>query len=342
MLPDLTDEWVDEATEFDTVAELRADVRRRSETSAGVQAQMASRQGVLEEAAELVTVMPPETLVETEVRNRINDLAERLAEQRVSLEQYLGATGQDPDAFLEGVREGARKGVLADLALRAVAVDGKLEASDDDLEAELARLAERMGQKVEKARRDLDRGGLVEAVRSDLARGKALQFLVDHAEVVDEEGNALDLTLDADALWAYGRHRRSQRYPRQRRHRRHRRQRTRNSYALTRQKEHRADVHALRHREHQPGARVINDIWSRLLKDRIVFLGTPINDVVANLIVGAAAAPRERRPRQRHHASTSTRPAATSRDCSRSTTRCSTSRPTCRPSASVRPRRPPP
>ncbi len=202
VLPDLTDEWVDEATEFETVAQLRDDVRRRGEILGRAQAQMALRDRVLDAVAELVTVMPPETLVETEVRNRINDLAQRLAQQGVGLDQYLGATGQEPDAFIEGVREGARKAVLADLALRAVVAGEEIAASDDDLEAEIARLAERMGQKVEKVRRDLDRGGVLETVRSDLARGKALQFLVDHAEVVDEAGNPLDIALDADTLGA--------------------------------------------------------------------------------------------------------------------------------------------
>ncbi len=51
-------------------------------------------------------------------------------------------------------------------------------------------------------RRELERGGVLEAVRSDIARGKALQFLVDHAEVVDEEGNPVDIAIDADTLGA--------------------------------------------------------------------------------------------------------------------------------------------
>src|SRR5205814_335131 len=95
-----------------------------------------------------------------------------------------------------------RKAVLADLALRAVVAHEEISASDEEVEAEIVKLAERMGEKVQKVRRDLDRGGLLETVRSDLARGKALQFLVDHAEVVDEEGNPLDIALDADALGA--------------------------------------------------------------------------------------------------------------------------------------------
>jgi hypothetical protein len=63
------------------------------------------------------------------------------------------------------------------------------------LDVEIQRLAERVGQKADRVRKDLGKRGALEAVRSDLARGKALQFLVDHATAVDEEGNPVDLTL---------------------------------------------------------------------------------------------------------------------------------------------------
>ena len=79
------------------------------------------------------------------------------------------------------MRDGAARAVLADLALRAVVAQEAIEASDDEVDAEVERLAERLEQKVEKVRRDLERRGVLETVRSDLARGKALEFLVEHA-----------------------------------------------------------------------------------------------------------------------------------------------------------------
>ena len=92
------------------------------------------------------------------------------------------------------MRKGAARGVLADLALRAVIAQEAIEATDEEVDAEIQRLAERLEQKPERVRRDLEKQGALEAVRSDVARGKALQFLVDHATVVDEEGNEIDLT----------------------------------------------------------------------------------------------------------------------------------------------------
>ena len=194
ILPDLTDEWVDEASEFDTVEDLRADVRRRLELMQKMQAQMAVRDKVLDAAADLVPVEAPPSLVESETRRRVEDLAHRLSHQKVGLEQYLAATGQDPEAFVEEVRKGAARGVLADLALRAVNAQEAIEADDEEVDAEIQRLADRLEQKPERVRRDLEKQGALEAVRSDVARGKALQFLVDHANVVDEAGNEIDLT----------------------------------------------------------------------------------------------------------------------------------------------------
>ena len=103
--------------------------------------------------------------------------------------------GQEPQAFIDEVREGAVRAVLADLALRAVVTQEAIEVSDDEIDAEVVRLAERLEQKVEKVRRDLERRGVLETVRSDLARSKALEFLIEHTTVVDEEGNVIDLTL---------------------------------------------------------------------------------------------------------------------------------------------------
>ena len=195
VLPDLTDEWVDEASEFDTVDQLRADIRKRLEVVQKLQAQMAARDKVLEAVADLVPIPAPEVLVDDETRRRVEDLAHRLSHQNATLEQYLEATGHEPQAFIDEVRDGAVRAVLADLALRAVVAQEAIEPTDDEVEAEIVRLAERLEEKVEKVRRDLERRGVLETVRSDLARGKALEFLVEHSTVVDEEGNVIDLTI---------------------------------------------------------------------------------------------------------------------------------------------------
>jgi trigger factor len=195
VLPELTDEWVGEVTEFESVDALREDTRQRIEVVSKLQAQMAQRERTLDELASIVPVEPPEPLVQQEMERRLHDLVHRLEPQGLDIPGYLAATGQDQASFVAGIREGASKAVLVDLGLRAVVAQEAIEVNDEDLDAEIDRLAERLGQKPERVRRDLDKRGVLEAVRSDLARSKALEFVIDHATVVDAEGNAIDLTL---------------------------------------------------------------------------------------------------------------------------------------------------
>jgi len=193
VLPDVTDEWASEVSEFETVDELRADIRKRLELVNTVQVQMAARDKVLDAASELVTIDLSDALVQQEMEQRLHDIAHRLEAQGVTIPQYLETTGMDQQEFVQQVRVAAERGVRADLALRAVAAQEDIVATDDELDEEIARLAERLEEKPNKVRRDLERRGIVEAVRSDIAKGKALRHLVDHADVVDGAGNPVDI-----------------------------------------------------------------------------------------------------------------------------------------------------
>jgi trigger factor len=195
VLPDADDGWASEVSEFDTIAELREDARTRLDLYAKVQSQLLVRDKVLEAAAELVEVDSPEPLVAQEMERRLHDLHHRLEPQGVNITQYLEITGQDQEAFVANVREGATRAVKADLALRSVVEQENIEPTDADLDAEIERLAERVEEKPAKVRRDLEQRGALEAVRSEIAGGKALEHLVEHAPVVDESGNPVDLTL---------------------------------------------------------------------------------------------------------------------------------------------------
>ena len=149
VLPELTDEWVAEVSEFETVDALRDDVRQRLDLYARIQAQMLMRDQVLEAAAGLVTIDIPVTLVNAEMERRLHDVAHRLEEQGINMTipQYLAAIGADPNQYIEELREHATQGVRADLALRAVIVQEEISATDDELDAEIARLAEQLEEK---------------------------------------------------------------------------------------------------------------------------------------------------------------------------------------------------
>jgi trigger factor len=192
VLPDATDEWASEASEFDTVAELRGDLRRRMETVRRVEAQLRIRDQVVTALVDLVAEEVPDPLVNEEMQRRIHDLGHRLEARGTTLAQELDASGQTQEELVENLRTQSVQAVKADLALRAVADAESIEAEDTDIDVEVARLAERTGQKPAQVRRSLERAETLPAVRSDIRKGKALEWLVEHVDIVDEEGRPVD------------------------------------------------------------------------------------------------------------------------------------------------------
>ena len=200
-LPEVTDEWAAESSEFETVADLKADIEDRMSRVKLIQSQMALRQKSLEALSALVAEDEvPEVLVDSEVNERLHDLQHRLEAQKMSLNEYFQATGSTPDDLLAAVRVDADAAVKADLALRALVESEELTLSQEELDAEVATMAERMGTTAVELRRQLDTAGRTGAVRSELRKNKALEWLLDHVALFDEEGNPMsrdDLKADA-------------------------------------------------------------------------------------------------------------------------------------------------
>ena len=188
VLPDVTDEWAAEASEFETLEELRADIAERLRQRHVVQAQMALQQKTAEALVELVTEEIPEQLVAEELRERIHDLNHRLESQGMSLGQFLGATGRGEQEFLDELRAGALQSVKVDLALRTLVEEEDIEISDEELDEELAAMGERLEMDVDEVRDQLERAGRLPAVRSDRRKAKAMRWLIDNVDLVDEEG----------------------------------------------------------------------------------------------------------------------------------------------------------
>jgi trigger factor len=189
VLPEATDAWAAEASEFDTIEALGDDLRARLGQLRIVQAQLALRERALGALVELVQDDEPETLVEAEVRERVHDLGHRLEARRMSFEQFLAAAGRDEQALLAEIREEARRAVRVDLALRALADAEAVEVTEDELELTLADMAEQARTTPRDLRRRLEHAGRLPAVRSDRRKAKALAWLLEHVELVDDDGN---------------------------------------------------------------------------------------------------------------------------------------------------------
>lgn len=189
VLPPVTDEWAAEASEFDTVEALREDLRSRLGRLKLVQAQLALRERALGALIGLVESDPPEALVDAEVRERLHDLGHRLEGRRMTLEQFLAASGRDEQSLLAEFREEATRSVQVDLALRALADAEAIDVDDDELDQAVREMAAEAGTDPDTLRGALDRGGRLPAVRSSRRKAKALTWLLDHVELVDEDGN---------------------------------------------------------------------------------------------------------------------------------------------------------
>lgn len=191
VLPEVTDEWAAEASEFETVAELEADLRQRMGMVKKLQADMAIREEAVKALVEIVDDEVPEALVAPEMERRLHDLAHRLEAQGATIQQYLEATGQAQEQLVADLRSTAIDAIKADLALRALAEAEQLEVTEEDIAAELQSVAERMEQTPEALRRQLELAEQMPAVRSDIRKAKAMGWLMEHVEVVDEEGNVI-------------------------------------------------------------------------------------------------------------------------------------------------------
>ena len=199
-LPELTDAWVAEASELTTVEELRADLRRRLVKGRITTALAAMRQKIVPELVKLVPDdVVPEPLVAEEVQRQASELERNLRQQGVELGQYVSAMGGS-ELIVEQLRGQAVPAVKADLALRAIAEAEELEVSEQELDEAVAKLAAEVGQSAAELRKAFERNEGMQAVRSDLRKGKALDWLLDHVEVKDTEGNPVD----RDALRAAG------------------------------------------------------------------------------------------------------------------------------------------
>ena len=198
LLPEVTDEWASEASEFDTVDELMADMTKRLALIKRAQATSALRSQVIEAVTELVTEDPPDALVNEELTRRAQELEGALKQQGATLGQYLTTTGRSQQQLVAELRAQAIHAVKADLALRAVAEAENIEVDDDDVYAEIIRLADRFGATPEQVQEQLESTEQMPAVRSDVRKGKAVDWLVDHTEAVDADGQPIDRALLED------------------------------------------------------------------------------------------------------------------------------------------------
>jgi len=195
-LPELTDEWVAENTgEFDTIDEwTESIIDQLTEGKLNVVRQTVGS-NLTEALTGLVDADAPDSMVQSEMQSQLQNMARQLQGQGIDFEAWMSATGQDPQQMLESTRPQAERAVKADLALRAVALAEDLDASDDDIEMEYARMAMQFGQKAKEIRKIYERNDAVPELVSEIRKSKAMDWLLHHVEMADHEGHVIDRDL---------------------------------------------------------------------------------------------------------------------------------------------------
>jgi trigger factor len=183
----LDDEFARTASEFDSLDDLRADVKEKLGRLKEGAVQAALRDRALEALIDKIDVDLPERLVDAETESRVRSARDRAERQGVSLDQVLEASGVDELEFRSDARAHALRAIRADLALEAVARAEGLQVSDEEIDAAVRDIAGQLERDPKEVRRSLDRAGQITSLAGDIIRDKALNLVVESAEVVEEQ-----------------------------------------------------------------------------------------------------------------------------------------------------------
>jgi trigger factor len=195
-LPELTDEWVDENTEWGTNEEMREAIISQMRRMKIVEAQMSQRDAMLVALSELVPEdIVPDVLADVETNERLHDLGQRLSQQQLSLETFLQVTNQTAEALLATLRVDAVRAVRIDLAMRALVKAEQLEPTEEEIDEELATTAEAMSVSPDLLRTNLRETGRVVTFHAEVAKMKASRWLMDNVTFVGPEGEEIDREL---------------------------------------------------------------------------------------------------------------------------------------------------
>lgn len=181
----LDDELVQEMSRFDTVDELTQDVRATLERMANSRRTEMIKQEVLEKALEQQEILVPAAAVDVQLERMLEQFSQRLATQGLSLEQYFQLTNSSEDDFHTEVRPEAERVVKSNLLLEKVIEEKGIAVSDEELNQQIDDAARSMGVDPEKVREGLM--GIRDNIELSIKMDKAMQYLVDHAKVVEED-----------------------------------------------------------------------------------------------------------------------------------------------------------
>ena len=191
-LPALDDELAKDCSEYDTLEEFKESIRKNNQEQLDKQDDLAVENALVDQVIESMEAEIPQAMYDTRMDEMVNDFAFRV-EQQGRLEDYLKYMGQTVDQFRASFMPQAEKQVKIRLALEAVAAAENIEASEEDVSAEIKRIADQYKMEEDKVRELVN----VDDLKKDLAINKAIDFIKSHANIVEKAAEA-EKTEDAE------------------------------------------------------------------------------------------------------------------------------------------------
>lgn len=180
-LPELDDEFAQDVSEFDTLEEYKGSVKEKLAERKENEAKRERENEIIEKIIADSQMEIPDAMVDTQTENMVDEFANRIAQQGLSMEQYAQFTGVTEEKLMEQMRPDALKRIQSGLVLEAIAKAENIEVSEDDVEAEIGNMAEMYGMEIDKLKEifvDSER----ENMKKDLAIQKAVGLIVEKAE----------------------------------------------------------------------------------------------------------------------------------------------------------------
>jgi trigger factor len=189
-LPDVDDDLAKTASEFDTIEQLRDDLRERLHELKERDAKGALRDRALQAMIDKVAVDLPDSLVDDETEHRVAHAKERAESAGISMEQMLESQGWDEARLRADSRDHAIRAITSDLVLEGIARAEDIQVEADELGKEIGVLAQAYDRDPKELAKQLDRSGQIVTLAGDIIRGKALDLLVERADITDEAADA--------------------------------------------------------------------------------------------------------------------------------------------------------
>lgn len=182
-VPELDDEFAKDVSEFDTLKDLKADLKKKITEERQKDADRAFEDALMEQVAEGITAEIPDAMVEAQARQFLDNFKMQIAQQGIPYDQYMKMTGMDENKLLADAKEPALRQVRMDLAVAAIIKAESIEASDEDVEAEFQKLADQYGMDMEMVKKYLQ----PEQVKDQIVSQKAIAVVVDSATAAKPE-----------------------------------------------------------------------------------------------------------------------------------------------------------